>query len=231
MVLLAADIQRTRTTLVEHSGLHFKDSLVTSLGQFIENAKSAGRNLHKFSSRVGGTVDEIVSLNEHALQLLERTANEVRPQIAEGPIQRVFNSLFPTKPVQPEVVAARREEIKTVWYQMTNLMKTNIKSLIFEAKLNVGALDRLEQKLRSINEILARVGNHISAEEAELVCCFLNSGTTESCLSVSFKLDASVVDEARRKQRLVTRGQVKTATERAISQKSCAVWSLMDVSW
>lgn len=173
--IVAVDLKRSEmavqdlSTLVEHSTLHFKDSLVKNLDQFISDAKTTGRDLQKFSSRVGGTVDEIVLLNEYALQLLERAANEERPQIAGDLPDQIFNSLFPVAPVPPEVIAARKEEIKAVWIDMTDLMKKSIRSLIFEARLNLGALDRLDAKLISINGLLAREDNRNSKAEKELL--------------------------------------------------------------
>lgn len=164
-----ANEESSRTSLVVHSSLHFKESLVKNLVQFVTDAKSAGRDLQKFSSRVGGAVDEIVALNEHVLHLLERTANEIRPQIGNGFVQQVYNALLPVAPAQPQAIAVRRKEIKSLWYQMTAVMKENIEKLILEARLNMGALDRLEAQLGVINGILAREDNKINADELELV--------------------------------------------------------------
>lgn len=173
--IVAVDLKRSELavrdlkTLLEHSTLSFKVSLAKNLGKFITDAKSAGRDLQRFSSRVGGTVDEIVALNEHVLQLLERTANEVQPQIGEGRVERVINSLIPAKPIQPEVIAARRKEIKTLWFHMTSLMKVNIEKLIFEAQRNTRALDELEEQLNLISGIIVREDNQISADEMEML--------------------------------------------------------------
>lgn len=47
-------------TLVRVSELKSKDRLVASLGDFVEDARKAGRGLTRFSSKVGGAVDKSV---------------------------------------------------------------------------------------------------------------------------------------------------------------------------
>lgn len=165
--------------VAEDSAMAEKVTLVKKLKDFIIDAKSTGRNLQRFSSRVRGTVDEIVASNEHVLKLLERTANEVQVQKGSGRIQRVFNSLHPTKAIPPEVIVATREEIETLWYDMAGCMKTNLERLIFEAERNIRALNELEEQLNLISGIIFRESRRIDADEAEIVCRFLHFETDE----------------------------------------------------
>lgn len=47
-------------TLVRVSELKSRDMLAASLGDFVEDARKAGRGLTRFSSKVGGAVDKSV---------------------------------------------------------------------------------------------------------------------------------------------------------------------------
>jgi len=48
--------------LVQISNLKVKNSLATSLIEFLDDARKTGRRLHKLSSKVGGAVDGYVAL-------------------------------------------------------------------------------------------------------------------------------------------------------------------------
>lgn len=173
--IVAVDIKnsemavRDLTTLVKLSSLVAKDSLVDHLNEFVVDAKTAGRNLQKFGGRVGGAVDQILAMNEYVLKLLENTAKDAQAQISSGPIRRVFNSLSPIKSAGPQVIAARRKEVETMWYQATGMMEATVRKLIFEAEANILALDKLEGQLDTINEMVLREDAGIRAQAEEVL--------------------------------------------------------------
>ncbi|CAE6428857.1 unnamed protein product [Rhizoctonia solani] len=173
--IVAVDIKnseiavRDLTTLVKLSSLIAKDSLVDRLNEFVVDAKATGRNLQRFGSRVGGAVDQIVTMNEYVLKLLENTVKDSQPQISSGPIQRVVNAVSPIKPAGPQMVAARRKEVETMWYQATGMMESTIRRLILEAEANIIALDKLEGQLDLINEMILREDEGIRAQAEEVL--------------------------------------------------------------
>lgn len=77
-------------------------------------------------------------------------------------------------PLHPEVIAARRNERKVLWYQMKDLMKTKIDQLISEVKRNSGKLGKLEERLGSANSVLINEYDKLGADKAQVVCLFLN---------------------------------------------------------
>lgn len=154
---------------MKHSSLVSKDSLVKNLDSFVVDAKTAGRDLQKFGSRVGGAIDQIVSMNEYVLLLLEQTANDLQPQISDGPINQLLDALLPTKRVTPSVLATQTKEIEAAWFKGTGLMKSTVEQLIHEFRLNMGTLDRLEEKLGIIYTIAVREDTIIAANEEEMV--------------------------------------------------------------
>ena len=173
--IVAVDIKnsemavRDLTTLVKLSSLTAKESLVNRLNDFVVDAKIAGRNLQRFGGRVGGAVDQIVTMNEYVLKLLENTAKDAQPQISSGPIQRVFNALSPIKPSGAQSLAIRRKEVETMWYQATGMMESTVRKLILEAEANIVALDRLEEQLDNINEMVLREDEGIRAQAGEVL--------------------------------------------------------------
>lgn len=173
--IVAVDIKnsemavRDLTTLVKLSSLVAKDSLIERLNEFVVDAKAAGRNLQRFGGRVGGAVDQIVTMNEYVLKLLENTVKDSQPQISSGPIQRVMNAVSPIKTAGPHVIAARRKEVETMWYQATGMMESTIRNLIHEAEGNIIALDKLEGDLDLINEMILREDEGIRAKAEEVL--------------------------------------------------------------
>lgn len=160
---------RDLTTLVKLSSLIAKDALVDRLNEFVLDAKTTGRNLQKFGGRVGGAVDQIVAMNEYVLKLLESTAKDAQPQLPSGTVQRVINAISPIRPAGPHVIAARRKEVESMWYQATGMMESSVRKLIMEAEANIIALDRLESQLDAINEMVLREDNHIRGQAEEVL--------------------------------------------------------------
>ncbi|KAH7335154.1 hypothetical protein B0J17DRAFT_64834 [Rhizoctonia solani] len=173
--IVAVDIKnsemavRDLTTLVKLSSLVAKDSLVDRLNEFVVDAKTAGRNLQRFGSRVGGAVDQIVTMNEYVLKLLENTVKDSQPQISNGAVQRVMNAVSPIKTAGPHIIAARRKEVETMWYQATGMLESTIRKLILEAEINIVALDKLEGDLDLINEMILREDEGIRAQAEEVL--------------------------------------------------------------
>lgn len=137
-----------RTTLVKLSSLPSKDPLANRLDGFVTDAKTAGRSLQKFGSRVGGTVDQIVAMNEQVLLLLEDA------QPAGG------KTLIVSESSQKDVTAA--------WRRSIDLLKSTIQKLIHEAEHNIVALERLKEKLNVIHDIIVRDDDKIQNRADEV---------------------------------------------------------------
>ncbi|CUA68880.1 hypothetical protein RSOLAG22IIIB_08127 [Rhizoctonia solani] len=160
---------RDLTTLVKLSSLVAKDNLVERLNEFVVDAKATGRNLQRFGGRVAGAVDQIITMNEYVLKLLESTAKDSQPEVSSGAIQRVMNAVSPVKPIGPHIIAARRKEVEAIWYQATGVMESAIHKLILEAEINILSLDKLEGQLDLINEMILREDEGIRAQAEEVL--------------------------------------------------------------
>ncbi|KAG8683575.1 hypothetical protein FRC09_015986 [Ceratobasidium sp. 395] len=157
---------RDLTTLVKLSSLVAKDALVDRLNEFVVDAKTAGRNLHKFGGRVGGAVDQIVAMNEYVLKLLESTVKNAQPQLSSGPIQRMVTAL---SPIRAPAATPGRKEVEAMWYQATGMMESTVRKLIIEAEANMVALDKLEEQLDMVNEMVLREDSRIRAQAEEVL--------------------------------------------------------------
>lgn len=160
-------------TLVRVSQLKTKDMLAESLLGFVEDARKTGRGLQKLTSKVGGAVDRyilpitfsiaclkqcrgsIMAVNEHALHTIE-AAN------ANIPLGLSIQRLWYNKEKTDSIVTST----------FTNAMATlssHMSRLMLEAEHNLANLDRLEERLSTLHEMVSREDSSISAEKAELL--------------------------------------------------------------
>ncbi|CAE7211206.1 unnamed protein product [Rhizoctonia solani] len=135
---------RDLATLVRYSALSNKDPLESDLKLFVKDAKVASGNLQQFGSRVWGSVDRIVSLNKHMLIQLENT------------------------PTGKEDIATYRKDMEAIWRQGLGLLSSTLRKLIHEAQDNVGSLQRLEERLNNIEDMVSAEKHEISRQEQEL---------------------------------------------------------------
>ncbi|KAG8744945.1 hypothetical protein FRC10_009180 [Ceratobasidium sp. 414] len=143
---------RDLTTLVKLSSLVSKDSLARKLGEFAENARTTGRSLQKFGGHVGSAVDQTIAMNEYTIAVLE---GMVKDEQASS-----LTNFF-----SPRATA----DIKAMWFEATELMKSNVKQLVDEALANTRALNSLDDELSVIHGMVAREDNKVGKDRAETV--------------------------------------------------------------
>ncbi|KAG8741403.1 hypothetical protein FRC11_014850, partial [Ceratobasidium sp. 423] len=145
-------------TLVKLSTLSRKDTLEEELKLFVENARAAGERLQEFGSRVWGAVDRIVSLNEHALILLERISLEA----SGGYFTSIIGFLTP---IERETATTHRKWMEDIWLQSLESLDKNLRGLIHETQANVGFLQRLEARLNNIQDMAIAEEEELRGEE------------------------------------------------------------------
>ncbi|EJU02484.1 hypothetical protein DACRYDRAFT_79306 [Dacryopinax primogenitus] len=168
---VALDLKRSEmairdlTNLVKVSDLVAKDRLSVLLDSFIGSAKTTGRELQRLGSRVGGTVDSILAMDDYVLRFLEQT-NKV-PEI--GPVASVFQALVPFGASPAQQALVQRKQLETLWFQATGALEDNIVRLIMEAEGDVVLLDRLEEDLKVIHQMLSREAAQVDMKTSELL--------------------------------------------------------------
>ncbi|CAE6413132.1 unnamed protein product [Rhizoctonia solani] len=144
---------RDLATVVKHSTLSKKDILWRDLRSFVDEAKATGTSLQQLGSRVWGAVDKVISLNKHTLLMLESAS------ASEGELQIWWG--VPSKGRDPK-------DIENIWLQSIVLLHETLRKLIHEAQHNIGSLQRLEERLNNIADMVVEEKHDII--DKELAC-------------------------------------------------------------
>ncbi|CAE7098010.1 unnamed protein product [Rhizoctonia solani] len=131
---------RDLATLVRYSALSNKDPLESDLKLFVRDAKVASGNLQQFGSHVWGAMDRI----KYMLIQLEST------------------------PTGSEDIATHRKDMEAIWRQGLELLRSTLCKLIHEAQDNVDSLQRLEERLNNIEDMVSAEMHKITCQEHAL---------------------------------------------------------------
>ncbi|THU91495.1 hypothetical protein K435DRAFT_759125 [Dendrothele bispora CBS 962.96] len=159
---LALDIKKAEmatsdlVVLVRFSQLTSKDLLADTLVKFVQDARKTGRGLQRLGSKVGGAVDQILAVNDYALHSIEAAKDRDR-----FPYVRSLVPFFPK--------VSTEEVVLKTFTEAMNVLSGNIERLIIEAEAQRVHLEKLEEHLTVIHELVSREDSHISAARAELL--------------------------------------------------------------
>ncbi|KAI0254994.1 hypothetical protein BJV78DRAFT_1120256 [Lactifluus subvellereus] len=141
---------RDLATLVRISNLKSREVLADSLSDFVKDARKVGRGLIRFNSRVGGAVDTVITVNDYALHAIEAASSKSSALLPRG--------LWPFSPSEN----ATNQVITRTFTEAMNTLLTNLQSLVLEAEVSISDLNKLEEHLGSIHEIVSRECDAIS---------------------------------------------------------------------
>lgn len=130
-------------------------------------AKSTSRQLSRFSSRVGGVVDNLLAMDEYAIRALENVQAAQLAGAAPGGF--LSAALAPFRGAGGRGVAAAEREVLVTFVQASSVMDTSIQRLIGEAELALRELDDLEAKLHVISEIVQRESGELHERTQEVL--------------------------------------------------------------
>ncbi|KAH7903364.1 hypothetical protein BJ138DRAFT_1194533 [Hygrophoropsis aurantiaca] len=147
---------RDLAVLVRNSGLKSSDILADLLTTFAKDAKSTARGLTRLSSKVGGAVDEVMAVNGYAM----RTIQEAR---SNTPSRHSLTAFFPFRDLgtQKIIIEAFTDAMDT--------LSRGIERLILEAEVSLVNLDKLDEGLSAIHEIVTRDDQHEIVEKDKLL--------------------------------------------------------------
>ncbi|KZT01412.1 uncharacterized protein LAESUDRAFT_664079, partial [Laetiporus sulphureus 93-53] len=151
-------------TLVRHSNLISRDLLAESLVDFVDDARKTGRDLHKLSSKIGGAVDSIMAVNNYAIRAIE-AANEKPP-----------SSFLKIWPFASSVTSAvTRAIVLQTFADSMDVSASQIQRVILEAEVNLVNLERLEEHLKTVHEVISRENGTVTAAQDELLASLWTS--------------------------------------------------------
>ncbi|KAJ7034662.1 hypothetical protein C8F04DRAFT_1100549 [Mycena alexandri] len=142
-------------TLVRVSELKSRDMLGDALRQFVDDARTTGRALNKLNAKVGGAVDGIMAVNDYALQTIEAAHSESSPSI--------LRHLVPWSP------KPKTDLILSTFEDSMNYLSFTMQGLILEFELNLQNLNKLEEQLSVLHELVSREDGSISSAKSELL--------------------------------------------------------------
>ncbi|KAF7356673.1 hypothetical protein MVEN_01001800 [Mycena venus] len=140
-------------TLVRVSDLKSRDMLGDALRQFVNDARTTGRALNKLNSKVGGAVDGIMAVNDHALHTIEA---------AQSQSPSILSYLVPWTPPKTDLVLSTFED-------SMNYLSFTVQGLVLEFELNLQNLNKLEEQLSVLHELVSREDRSISSAKSELL--------------------------------------------------------------
>ncbi|KAF8644016.1 hypothetical protein AX16_008732 [Volvariella volvacea WC 439] len=133
--------------VVEHSKLRSKDKLAEMLKDFVKDAKKTGQGLQRFNAKVGGAVDQILVINDHALRTIEAAQ-------ATLPKPGSVAALMPWSP-KPSDIDAR---ITNTFADAMNIVSGELTRLILEAQVSLTNLNSLDESLNALHTLLKQEG-------------------------------------------------------------------------
>jgi len=140
-------------TLVRVSDLKSRDVLGDALRQFVDDARTTGRALNKLNSKVGGAVDGIMAVNDYALHTIEA---------AESQSPSILSYLVPWTPPKTDLVLSTFED-------SMNYLSFTVQGLVLEFELNLQNLNKLEEQLSVLHELVSREDKSMSSAKSELL--------------------------------------------------------------
>lgn len=161
-------------TLVKVSDLKTKSRLAEHLEMFVDDSKKTGKALQRLSSRVSGAIDRcvarnssksfnanfgvfsIMAVNDHALQTIQQA------QSSKKSLTDII--LWPvTKSVSTRTIVA------ATFSDAMSVLEAQIRRIRLEAEASAVYLDKLEESLITLHEMLARENITLTHEKDELL--------------------------------------------------------------
>ncbi|KZP22540.1 hypothetical protein FIBSPDRAFT_1016802 [Athelia psychrophila] len=146
------------STLVRVSNLRSRDLIADTLSDFVEDARKTGRGLQRLSAKVGGAVDGILAVNDYALHTIEGAAARPPSRIAAA------LALVPYLDAEPHP-----ELVTQTFTEAMDYLAASLARLVVEAQASLANLDALEQRLNTLNEVIARENVALSLAQSELL--------------------------------------------------------------
>ncbi|THH15568.1 hypothetical protein EW146_g4925 [Bondarzewia mesenterica] len=145
-------------SLVRVSDLTSRDRLAEVLAEFVLDARKAGRGLQRFNAKVDGAVDSVLTINDHALRAIE-AANSKSSAV-------VLHRLWPFSSTSE---AATRAVVTRTFGDAMNVLSTSMRRLVLEAEISLADLNKLEERLWTLAELVAREDSTLSSTRADLL--------------------------------------------------------------
>lgn len=152
---------RDLRTMVRYSQLHGKEQLILEFDGYIDAASSATWDLQRFNTKVGSTIDSIISVNRWTSRYIDELSDDMEHR---GIIGEWWDWVF--SPFQPSTYTERK--LLDQYIDHTIRVSDKIANLIREAQAVLVTLQRAEDHLEIIFDFVTRTQEHIQAKKEEV---------------------------------------------------------------
>ncbi|KAK7677625.1 hypothetical protein QCA50_019436 [Cerrena zonata] len=149
-------------SLVKVSDLTTRGSIADALEAFVDEARATARDLQKLNARVSGAVDHILAANEYAFRTIEF---ETAKSTNAGLLQTIWSWSWPLTDAESGV----QRVVATTFQDVMSLFATQTGQVVLQCESTLTNLDRLEQRLHVLHDILSRERSSVTGEQSQVL--------------------------------------------------------------
>ncbi|KAF2260243.1 hypothetical protein CC78DRAFT_536505 [Lojkania enalia] len=155
---------RDLKTLVKYSKLPSRSQLEVEFQAFIDTAKEASSDLTKYNSRIGRTVDRVLSINTWTKRNLDGLASR---EASTGSLSRLLVALNPRNSFS--ATASLQRQIFDIYVDHVREIRQEIDILIQVAQALLLVLNNLDERLDLIHDLATRDGIALGRDHDKLL--------------------------------------------------------------
>jgi len=142
-----------------------------AINDFVGNAKETARGLQRLGAKVGGAVDSVLAMDEYVLRRLEeinRSSSSLPSSVMS--LQAFFDHVLPASLNSAQMRRARNHDILVSnFLQASNHLASHLQRLIREAEGSLALLNRLEENVDVMNEMISRESILVKQEKDRIM--------------------------------------------------------------
>jgi hypothetical protein len=175
------------STVVKYSDLNCRETLSSKLESFAADAQNNVLQLLEFSARVGGVLDELLSVNQYALRELTSLQS---PISARG-----INLPWPLNVLFPSASVRARQRLAQTFDTAFEVLESNLRLLIANGQIIQTGLMQLAQQNGAIRTEIVREFADIRRTEAEALSSLWARISSPSAQRQNFKNNEKLLSE------------------------------------
>ncbi|KAF2470932.1 uncharacterized protein BDR25DRAFT_354869 [Lindgomyces ingoldianus] len=156
---------RDLKTQVKHSKLPSRAELEVEFQFFVDTAREASRDLTKYNSKIGYTMDKVISTNRWTMTIL---SGLMEKEASSGSFSRLLTNINPLG-VFMAPPATIEQLVFDQYVNHVSTIKDDIGTLILTAEGLLYLLQNLEDRLDLIADLAVRDGMEISKDKEQLL--------------------------------------------------------------
>ncbi|CUS07528.1 unnamed protein product [Tuber aestivum] len=154
------------STVVRYSELKCKETLAERLDVFAKDAKGNVRALQGFGSKVGGVLDQLLSINQYALRELTTIQHQSHHRSFLTKLLNPITSLLTSTPTPDPTDPQTHARISETFNKAAEVLESNLRLLVSDGETIFTSLTALTEQHKPIYDEIVREVVDIKKEEA-----------------------------------------------------------------